>query len=73
MPLYMSVLAYSDGNHLRAKVILLNDGPGLLLGTMWNDYVNLENSHMGEVLVTTLRMIPERLTLDWLYAGRTKA
>jgi len=50
-------------------VILLNDGPGLLLGSMWNDYSKLENSHVGEVLVATLRMVPERLTLNWL---RTK-
>ncbi|MGC1378746.1 MAG: hypothetical protein WA821_21115 [Anaerolineales bacterium] len=67
------ILAYSHSRHLRAKVILLNDGPGLLLGTMWNDYVALENSHKGNVLVTTLRMIPERLTLDWLHGGKAKS
>jgi hypothetical protein len=39
---------------------------------MWNDYSKLENSHAGEVLVVTLRMIPERLTLTWLKNKRVK-
>jgi hypothetical protein len=63
------ILRYAHKRGLRTKVILLNDGPGLLLGSMWNDYSKLENSHVGEVLVATLRMVPERLTLNWL---RTK-
>jgi len=66
------ILKYSRKNGLRTKVILLNDGPGLLLGSMWNDYSKLENSHLGEVLVVTLRMIPERLTLDWLHGKKGK-
>ena len=60
------ILSYTHAHNLKTKVILLNDGPGLLLGTMWNDYVKLEESYRGEVLVITLRMVPERLTLDWL-------
>jgi hypothetical protein len=60
------ILNYSHAYGLRTKVILLNDGPGLLLGSMWHDYVNLENSYPGEILVLTLRMIPERLSLKWL-------
>jgi hypothetical protein len=50
----------------KLKVIFLNDGPGLLLGSMWNDYVHLENSGNGKILVATLRMVPERITPSWL-------
>lgn len=60
------ILGYAHKHGTRTKVILLNDGPGLLLGSMWSDYSKLENSHVGEVLVVTLRMIPERLTSIWL-------
>lgn len=62
------ILTYAKANHLKTKVIFLNDGPGLLLGTMWNDYAKLEESWPGKILVLTLRMVPERLTLDWLYS-----
>jgi len=48
------------------KVIFLNDGPGLLLGSMWDDYAKLEDSWPGRILVMTLRMVQERLTLAWL-------
>lgn len=50
----------------KLKVIFLNDGPGLLLGSMWSDYAHLEQSGQGRVRVVTLRMIPERLTTKWL-------
>lgn len=50
----------------KLKVIFLNDGPGLLLGSMWSDYAKLEAKGNGRILVTTLRMLPERLTLKWL-------
>ena len=57
---------YTKLNKLRTKLIFLNDGPGLLLGSMWDDYARLEQSQKGKIVVLTLRMIPERLTLDWL-------
>ena len=60
------VLAYARKHGLRTKVIFINDGPGLLLGSMWNDYAALERSHNGRILVATLRMVPERLTREWL-------
>lgn len=60
------ILGYTNAHDLKIKVIFLNDGPGLLLGSMWNDYARLEQRHPGRVLVTTLRMVPVRLTLDWL-------
>lgn len=62
------ILNYSGERNLRTKVIFLNDGPGLLLGSMWDDYATLEKSWPGKILVTTLRMIPERITPDWLRA-----
>lgn len=52
----------------KLKVIFLNDGPGLLLGSMWSDYVHLEQSGKGRIRVATLRMIPERITAEWLEA-----
>lgn len=54
----------ADG--LKTKVIFLNDGPGLLLGSMWEDYCRIEERYPDEVKVITLRMIDERLTRDWL-------
>ncbi len=52
----------------KLKVIFLNDGPGLLLGSMWADYTYLEQSGKGRIRVVTLRMVPERITLQWLEA-----
>jgi hypothetical protein len=60
------ILNYAKKRQLRTKVIFINDGPGLLLGSMWNDYAHLERSRPGKILVATLRMIPERITRDWL-------
>ncbi len=62
------ILTFAKKNGLSTKVIFLNDGPGLLLGSMWNDYAWLENSWPGKIMVITLRMIPERICLDWLKA-----
>lgn len=60
------ILNYAKKHGLRTKVIFINDGPGLLLGSMWNDYAHLERSRPGKILVATLRMIPERVTHEWL-------
>lgn len=61
------VISYANSVGLdKMKVIFINDGPGLLLGTMWNDYSYLEESWGGRVKVATLRMVPERLSIDWL-------
>ena len=50
----------------KTKVIFLNDGPGLLLGSMWNDYAYLEQIWDDRVRVVTLRMIIDRIPLTWL-------
>lgn len=60
------VLTFAQAKNLKTKVIFLNDGPGLVLGTMWDDYARLEQSWPGKIMVLTLRMIPARLTFDWL-------
>ncbi len=62
------ILNYAKKRHFRTKVIFVNDGPGLLLGSMWNDYAHLERSRPGKILVATLRMIPERITREWLFS-----
>lgn len=59
------LLAYAKGKNLRTKIIFVNDGPGLLLGSMWNDYSYIENSS-DDIIVVTLRMIIERITIEWL-------
>jgi hypothetical protein len=60
------VLTYCRDNGLDTKVIFLNDGPGLLLGSMWADYSDLEKRWQNKIMVLTLRMVPERLTQEWL-------
>lgn len=60
------ILNYVHKKNLKTKVIFLNDGPGLLLGSMWDDYAKIEELHPNEVMVITLRMIEERLTEAWL-------
>ncbi|MFN0203965.1 MAG: bstEII [Bacteroidia bacterium] len=59
-------LTYTKKMGLNTKIIFLNDGPGLLLGSMWDDYAKLEDNGLGQICVLTLRMITERLTMDWL-------
>jgi hypothetical protein len=60
------VLNYAKTKNLPLKVIFLNDGPGLLLGSMWRDYAYIEESWPGLIKVVTLRMFLERITLEWL-------
>lgn len=62
------VLGYAKSRGIDLKVIFLNDGPGLLLGSMWRDYAYIEDSWHGKVKVVTLRMFPRRITTDWLTA-----
>lgn len=59
------ILEYTVKKKLKTKVIFVNDGPGLLLGSMWDDYSHLENSS-NNVMVVTLRMIADRVTNEWL-------
>jgi hypothetical protein len=59
------LLEYAKGKELRTKIIFVNDGPGLLLGSMWNDYSYLEEVS-DDIKVVTLRMIGDRINKEWL-------
>jgi hypothetical protein len=63
------IASYLGGNMTGIKIIFLNDGPGLLLGSMWDDYSRLEQTN-DNVMVLTMRMFHERMTKEWL--GRVK-
>ena len=61
------IIGYADSHGMPCiKVIFVNDGPGLLLGSMWNDYAYIEALWPGRVKVVTLRMAPDRITAKWL-------
>lgn len=61
------LIGYFDKmSDLPVKVLFVNDGPGLLLGSMWNDYAYLENMIEGRIMVATLRMLTDRVTPEWL-------
>lgn len=61
------IFGYADSHGMpQMKVIYVNDGPGLLLGSMWNDYSYIEDQWPGRVKVVTLRMVPQRITKRWL-------
>lgn len=66
------VIQYSKATRKNLKVIFLNDGPGLLLGSMWRDYAYIENLWPGLVKVVTLRMFPERVSINWLLSKGVK-
>jgi len=61
-----AILRYAEERGLTLRVLFLNDGPGLLLGSMWQDYAGLEDRWGGEVMVCTLKMLDERLTYEWI-------
>lgn len=62
----IELLDYNRNFNKNIKVIFLNDGPGLLLGSMWKDYIELEELSFETIKVLTLKMLDARLTEDWL-------
>jgi hypothetical protein len=64
------IMNYAARRRLPMQVLFVNDGPGLLLGSMWDDYARLEVNNIVDdelrVMVVTLKMVSERLTSDWL-------
>ena len=58
-------IGYSSVHGIKTKVVLLNDGPGLLLGSMLRDYSSIDEAS-DQVRVMTLRMVPQRMTIEWL-------
>lgn len=55
------ILEFTRTHNLKTKVLFLNDGPGLLLGSMWEDYSRIEERYPDKVKVLTLRMIMETM------------
>ncbi len=61
------LIAYFDSlSQDRVKVIFVNDGPGLLLGSMWRDYAYIEAMNPARIMVATLKMLSHRVTREWL-------
>jgi hypothetical protein len=60
------VFNYCKQHQLNTKVVFLNDGPGLLLGSMWTDYSDIERRWENKIKVVTLRMVPFRLNREWI-------
>ncbi|MBD5300092.1 MAG: bstEII [Bacteroides sp.] len=60
------ILGYAKTNGLDLKIIFINDGPGLLLGSMWDDYSKIEAIDYDHIRVVTLRMVNERINNNWL-------
>ena len=61
------IINYCDSHGMpKIKVVFINDGPGLLAGSMWDDYGRLDKMLGNRVKVATLRMVPERITMEWL-------
>jgi hypothetical protein len=48
------------------KLVYVNDGPGLLAGAMWRKYAELEKQWPYRIMVATLKMLRNRLSVDWL-------
>ena len=48
------------------KIIFLSDGPGLAHRDIWREACKLDGMWQGKVRVTTLKTLPQRVTLDWL-------
>jgi hypothetical protein len=59
------ITEYSEENDLDLKILFVNDGPGLLLGSMWDDYARIEAS-AENVKVCTLEMLDGRISEDWV-------
>jgi hypothetical protein len=61
-----AIARYNEQTGLQLKILFINDGPGLLLGSMWRDYVGIEEYGAGRAMVCTLKMLDERVTEEWL-------
>lgn len=60
--------AFCEATGHRFKMIFLADGPGLVHRDTWEEACALDDSWNGNVLVTTLKLAPRRITRDWLLA-----
>lgn len=64
------IMNWAARRRIPLRVLFINDGPGLLLGSMWDDYARLEADNIVDdelrVMVLTLKMVSERLSADWV-------
>jgi hypothetical protein len=64
------IMNWAARRRIPLRVLFINDGPGLLLGSMWDDYARLEVDNIVDdelrVMVLTLKMVSERLSADWV-------
>ncbi len=60
------ILRYAKDKNLPLKILFVNDGPGLLLGLLWERYAGLEEKGEGKVIVATLKMLDLRVTREWI-------
>lgn len=60
-----NIIEYSEEYGYDIKVLFVNEGPGLLLGSMWQDYAYTEEM-APNVKVCTLKMMDERISEDWV-------
>lgn len=61
-----NIMNYSHEDIPDLKALFINDGPGLLLGSMWDDYVKLENINSERIIVSTFIMLEDRVTEEWI-------
>lgn len=57
---------YLSRSGARTKILFVNDGPGLLLGAMWEKYAAIEEKWPKRILVATMKMLGTRLSIEWL-------
>lgn len=57
---------YSGVSGNTFRVLFLADGPGLAHRDTWEEACAIDGEWGGAVRVTTLKLAPERVTLDWL-------
>lgn len=57
---------YSAKSGNTFRVVFLADGPGLVHKDTWAEACAIDGEWNGAVRVTTLKLAPERVTLDWL-------
>ncbi|WP_211371335.1 hypothetical protein [Paracoccus limosus] len=64
---------YSAKSGNTFRVVFLADGPGLVHKDTWEEACAIDGEWDGAVRVTTLKLAPERVTLDWLTGVRGAA
>ncbi|MBR6123304.1 bstEII [Candidatus Saccharibacteria bacterium] len=61
------ILKYITDQGRDIKILFVNDGPGLLMSSMWDEYTEIEELNKERIMVLTLRMFKPRLSREWLF------